>query len=120
RSLRAQACRSGNAREAAARTSIVRHAPLRAGIPIHGSAVRSRSSVLQIERRPPAMHVKGRDSSRHMKGRQVALTLYLPPQKYWLLKATCQKSGVTMQHLLRTAVDQVLTEQQQQRTRRFR
>lgn len=65
------------------------------------------------------MHVKGRESSRHMKGRQVALTLYLPPQKYWLLKAASQKSGVTMQQLLRAAVDQVLSEQQQ-RTGRYR
>src|SRR5207245_368119 len=33
------------------------------------------------------MHVRGRPSTRHMKGRQVAMTLYLPPQKYWLLKS---------------------------------
>jgi hypothetical protein len=56
------------------------------------------------------MHVAGRASSRHMKGRQVALTLYLPPRKYWLLKTISQKSEVSMQHLLRAALDQVLTE----------
>jgi hypothetical protein len=54
------------------------------------------------------MHVKGRSSNRHMKGRQVALTLYLPPRKYWLLKAISAKSGVTMQYLLRGALDVVL------------
>lgn len=57
------------------------------------------------------MHVQGRTSSRHMKGRQVALTMYLPPQKYWLLKALSQKSGISMQHLLRAALDDVLAEQ---------
>ena len=54
------------------------------------------------------MHVKGRGSNRHMKGRQVALTLYLPPRKYWLLKAISAKSGVSMQHLLRGSLDVVL------------
>jgi hypothetical protein len=48
-----------------------------------------------------------------MKGNQVAVTLYLPPRKYWLLKATSQKAGLPMQHLLRSALDQVLAEQQQ-------
>jgi hypothetical protein len=43
-----------------------------------------------------------------MKGKQVALTLYLAPRKYWLLKAISQRSGVSMQHLLRKALDQVL------------
>lgn len=56
------------------------------------------------------MHVVGRSSSRHMKGKQVALTLYLPPRKYWLLKAISNKSGVSMQHLLRGALDVVLTD----------
>ncbi len=56
------------------------------------------------------MHVPGRPSSRHMKGKQVALTLYLPPKKYWLLKAISQRSEVSMQHLLREALDQVLTD----------
>jgi hypothetical protein len=45
-----------------------------------------------------------------MKGKQVALTLYLPPGKYWLLKAVSKRNGVSMQHLLRTALDQVLVE----------
>lgn len=54
------------------------------------------------------MHVPGRESSRHMKGKQVALTLYLPPGKYWLLKAMSKRSGLSMQHLLRDALDQVL------------
>jgi hypothetical protein len=45
-----------------------------------------------------------------MKGRQVALTLYLPPGKYWLLKALSHKRNLSMQFLLRTALDQVLAE----------
>jgi hypothetical protein len=43
-----------------------------------------------------------------MKGHQVPLTLYLPPTKYWLLKAISQKRGLSMQHLLRVALDEVL------------
>ena len=58
-------------------------------------------------------HAKGRQTTRHMKGRQVALTMYLPPRKYWLLKAISQKSGLTMQHLLRAALDGVLEDQYQ-------
>lgn len=65
------------------------------------------------------MHVPGRESNRHMKGRQVALTLYLPPGKYWLLKALSKRSGVSMQHLLRTALDQALVEAHRS-TRRYR
>ena len=45
-----------------------------------------------------------------MKGRQVPLTLYLPPQKYWLLKWLSRRKGETMQSLLRTAVDEILEE----------
>jgi hypothetical protein len=56
------------------------------------------------------VHVAGRSSNRHMKGRQVALSLYLPPRKYWLLKSISAKSGVSMQQLLRDALDQVLSE----------
>jgi hypothetical protein len=63
------------------------------------------------------MHVPGRESNRHMKGKQVALTMYLPPGKYWLLKAVSKRNGVTMQHLLRTALDQVLVETQRQSRR---
>ena len=54
------------------------------------------------------MHVPGRSSTRHMKGRQIALTLYLPPNKYWLLKALSHKRSLSMQSLLRAALDQVL------------
>jgi hypothetical protein len=57
------------------------------------------------------MHVPGRASPRHMKGKQVALTMYLAPNKYWLLKAMSRRSGVSMQQLLRTALDQVLIEE---------
>ncbi len=56
------------------------------------------------------MHVPDRKSIRHMKGRQVALTLYLPPNKYWLLKALSHKRNLSMQSLLRAALDQVLAE----------
>ena len=56
------------------------------------------------------MHVPGRNSSRHMKGRQIALTLYLPPNKYWLLKALSHKRNLSMQFLLRAALDQVLAD----------
>jgi hypothetical protein len=56
------------------------------------------------------VHVAGRSSNRHMKGRQVALSLYLPPRKYWLLKSISSKSGVSMQQLLRDALDQVLAD----------
>ncbi len=56
------------------------------------------------------MHVPGRTSSRHMKGKQIALTLYLPPRKYWLLKALSHKSDVSMQYLLRRALDDVLAD----------
>ena len=65
------------------------------------------------------MHVPGRESTRHMKGRQVALTMYLPPGKYWLLKAMSKRNGVSMQHLLRTALDQVLVETHRS-SRRYR
>lgn len=56
------------------------------------------------------MYVNGRQSTRHMKGRQVPLTLYLPPQKYWLLKWLSRRKGETMQSLLRAAVDEILEE----------
>jgi hypothetical protein len=56
------------------------------------------------------MFVKHRPSTRHMKGKQVALTLYLPPRKYWLLKSVSQRSGYSMQVLLRRALDQALAE----------
>lgn len=56
------------------------------------------------------MHVPDRHSTRHMKGRQIALTLYLPPNKYWLLKALSHKRNLSMQSLLRAALDEVLAE----------
>lgn len=58
----------------------------------------------------PAMFVKHRPSTRHMKGKQVALTLYLPPRKYWLLKSVSHRSGYSMQVLLRRALDEALAE----------
>jgi len=63
------------------------------------------------------MHVPGRESSRHMKGKQVALTMYLSPNKYWTLKAASRRSGCSMQQLLRTALDQVLVDEHRQGSR---
>jgi hypothetical protein len=56
------------------------------------------------------MYVAGRRSTRHMKGKQVAMTVYLPPKKYWLLKWVSDRRGLSMQDLLRQALDQVLEE----------
>jgi hypothetical protein len=56
------------------------------------------------------MHVSGRQSTRHMKGKQVPMTLYLPPSKYWLLKWLSRRKGLSMQALLRRAVDELLEE----------
>jgi len=56
------------------------------------------------------MHVQGRQTTRHMKGKQVPMTLYLPPKKYWLLKWLSQRTGLSMQALLRQAIDEVLNE----------
>ena len=47
-------------------------------------------------------------TQRHMKGKQVPLTMYLPPKKYWRLKAASIRSGLSMQQLLRAALDKVL------------
>lgn len=49
-----------------------------------------------------------RRTSRHMKGKQVAMTLYLPPNKYWLLKRVCKRKDLSMQAVLRGAVDGIL------------
>jgi hypothetical protein len=54
-----------------------------------------------------------------MKGKQVALTMYLSPNKYWTLKAASKRNGCTMQHLLRSALDQVLIDECGQ-ARRYR
>jgi hypothetical protein len=56
------------------------------------------------------MYVSGRKTTRHMKGKQVAMTLYLPPKKYWLLKWLSRQKETSMQSLVRQAVDQVLEE----------
>ena len=61
------------------------------------------------------MYVQGRQSTRHMKGKQVAMTVYLPPRKYWLLKWVSNRRGVSMQDLLRQALDQVLEDPAQLR-----
>jgi hypothetical protein len=45
--------------------------------------------------------------SRHVRQ---ATRLYTLPRKYWLLKAISQRSGHSMQVLLRRALDDVLTE----------
>lgn len=56
------------------------------------------------------MYVAGRKSSRHMKGKQVPMTLYLTPKKYWLLKWVSSQKELSMQALLRRAVDEILEE----------
>lgn len=45
-----------------------------------------------------------------LKGKQVALSLYLKPRQYWLLKAVSDRSGLSMQYLLRKALEHVLTD----------
>jgi hypothetical protein len=45
-----------------------------------------------------------------MKGKQIPLTLYLSPRRYWLLKSVSHRSGYSMQVLLRRALDDVLAE----------
>jgi len=65
---------------------------------------------MQETGRGASMFVKQRASNRHMKGRQISVTLYLPPRKYWLLKSVSHRSGCSMQVLLRRALDQVLAE----------
>jgi hypothetical protein len=54
--------------------------------------------------------VPDRNNTRHMKGKQIAVTLYLAPRKYWLLKAVSRKADVSMQILLRRALDEVLAD----------
>ena len=55
------------------------------------------------------MYVHGRQSTRHMKGKKVAMSLYLPPKKYWLLKWVSDRSGRSMQDLIREALDRLLS-----------
>lgn len=45
-----------------------------------------------------------------LKGRQVQMSLYLPPEQYWLLRATSKRTGFSMQYLLRRALEAVLKE----------
>ena len=66
------------------------------------------------------MHMPSRGSSRHMKGKQVPLTLYLTPKKYWLLKWISNQHGLSMQHLVRTALEEVLDREYQRANRRYR
>jgi hypothetical protein len=45
---------------------------------------------------------------RYMKGKQIGMTLYLPPQKYWELKVLSRRLNIPMQRVLRDAVDEAL------------
>jgi hypothetical protein len=56
-------------------------------------------------RQPPTLN----DQMRHMKGRQVAMSLYLPPHKYWLLKSASRQTGFSMQALARHAIYEYLS-----------
>ena len=58
-----------------------------------------------------------KENLRHMKGRQIAMTVYLPPRTYWLLKALSRRAGFSMQFLLRRALDDVLREQHRRQYR---
>ena len=58
--------------------------------------------------RSPDMGTRSRGSGRHLKGKQVPLTLYLAPRQYWLLKSLSERSGFSMQFLLRQALFDVL------------
>ena len=50
-----------------------------------------------------------------MKGKQVPMTVYLPPKKYWLLKWLSRQKGVSMQVLVRQAIYDVLENMPQAR-----
>lgn len=52
--------------------------------------------------------MRGRGSYLTLKGKQYQISLYLPPEQYWMLKATSKRTGFSMQHLLRRALDAVL------------
>lgn len=45
-----------------------------------------------------------------LKGRQVQISLYLRPAQYWSLRAATKKTGLSIQDLLRPAVDRVVEE----------
>jgi predicted DNA-binding ribbon-helix-helix protein len=48
--------------------------------------------------------------TRYMKGKQIPMTVYLEPKRYWLLKWLSRHKGLSMQALIRQIIDQVLDE----------
>jgi len=54
--------------------------------------------------------VRGRGGYMTLKGKQYQISLYLPPEQYWLLRATSKRTGFSMQYLLRQALEGVLKE----------
>jgi predicted DNA-binding protein len=54
--------------------------------------------------------MRGRGGYMTLKGKQLQISLYLPPEQYWLLRATSRRTGFSMQYLLRRALDTVLKE----------
>jgi len=52
----------------------------------------------------------GAGSAWLLKGKQYQISLYLPPEQYWLLRATSKRTGFSMQYLLRQALERVLRE----------
>ncbi|MBV8145253.1 MAG: ribbon-helix-helix domain-containing protein [Gammaproteobacteria bacterium] len=54
--------------------------------------------------------MRGRGGYMTLKGRQYQISLYLPPEQYWLLRATSRRTGFSMQYLLRQALEAVLRE----------
>ena len=52
--------------------------------------------------------MRGRGGYMTLKGKQFQISLYLPPEQYWLLRATSKRTGFSMQYLLRRALDTVL------------
>lgn len=47
--------------------------------------------------------MRGRGGYMTLKGKQFQISLYLPPEQYWLLRATSKRTGFSMQYLLRKA-----------------
>lgn len=45
-----------------------------------------------------------------LKGRQVQISVYLPPRQYWSLRAATTKTGLSIQDLMRRALEQVVRE----------
>jgi predicted DNA-binding protein len=54
--------------------------------------------------------MRGRGGYMTLKGKQFQISLYLPPEQYWLLRATSKRTGFSMQYLLRQALEAVLKE----------